>query len=104
MKSKRRLLGFAGVLIVLLIAACNIEDGNWKIGTVIVTNKSNRDFVGMVWTEEKELFNGRIRAWNTRTFFVSNGLVVHTEFESTNGGKSSPSGRVSNYRTLILDL
>jgi len=104
MKNNRCLLGFAGVLIIILMVACNVENDSWKGGTVIVTNNTNRDFVGRVWTDEKELFNGRIRAWNTRTFFVSDGITVYTDFECSNGNKSNPYGSVANYRTLILDL
>jgi arginine decarboxylase-like protein len=77
---------------------------DWKDGTVIITNNTNRDFTGRVWTDTKELYNGRIHAWGTKLFHVSEEGTVYTDFESSNGGKSNPSGYVSRNRTLILDL
>ena len=55
-------------------------------------------------TDSKELFNGKIRAWNARSFHVSEDCTVYTDFESASGNKSNPSGSVSGSRTLILDL
>ena len=98
--SKSRLV-FLTVLIVLFMTSCAIDLDE---GTVIITNNSNKDFNGKVWTDIEELFNGRIRAWNTKSFRVSDGSTVYTDFETTNGSKSNPSGRVSRNRTLILDL
>ena len=73
-------------------------------GTVIITNNTNKEYSGRVWTDSEELYNGRIRAWNSKTFFVSKDDSVYTDFESNGGGKSSPSGYVSRGGTLILDL
>jgi hypothetical protein len=101
MKNKRGLLIVAAALIALFMAACSLD---MEGGTVIVTNNSNRDFYGRVWTDSKELYNGKIRAWNSKSFRVSEEGTVYTDFESGNGGKSNPSGYVSRNRTLILDL
>jgi len=80
--------------------ACSALEG----GTVIITNNSNKEYTGRVWTDSKVLFNGRIRAWNIKSFYVSEDCNVYTDFESGNGGKSNPSGHVSGSGTLILDL
>ena len=88
------------IVVLLLITAC----GNMEGGTVIINNNSKKEFTGRVWTDSKELFNGKIRAWNARSFHVSEDCTVYTDFESASGNKSNPSGSVSGSRTLILDL
>jgi len=101
MKKHQCVLASLAVLFSLFMAAsCGTLEG----GTVIITNNTNKEYVGRVWTDSKELYNGRIRAWNAKTFFVSKDDSVYTDFESAGGGKSSPSGHVSRGRTLILDL
>ena len=100
MKTSRCFFIFTAALIGLLMAAC----GNLEGGTVIITNYSNKEYIGRVWTDSKELFSGRIRAWNARSFYVSEDVTVYTDFESGSGNKSNPSGSVSGSRTLILDL
>jgi len=100
------LAAFLTVLLVLLITGCvvHVSDSAYDGGTVVVTNNSNKSFKGMVWTDSKELFNGTIRAWKTKSFRISDDCTVYTNFESDNGGVSSPSGYVSKGRVLILDL
>ena len=101
MKKHKWVLASLAVLFSLFMAAsCGTLEG----GTVIITNNTNKEYVGRVWTDSKELYNGRIRAWNAKTFFVSKDDSVYTDFKSDDGGKSSPSGHVSRGRTLILDL
>ena len=101
MKSNWYLLIVLAILIVLFATACRLDlDG----GTVIITNSSNKDFNGRVWTDTKELYNGRVHAWNSKSFHVFEEGTVYTDFESSNGGNSNPSGYVSRGRTLILDL
>jgi hypothetical protein len=73
-------------------------------GYVIITNNSNKEFTGRVWTDSKELYNGKIRAWNSKSFHVSEEGTVYTDFESGNGSKSTPSGYISRNQMLILDL
>ena len=92
---------FVAVLIVLFMTSCTLDLDE---GTVIITNNPNRNFHGRVWTDAEDLFNGRIRAWNTKSFRVFDGSIVYTDFETTDGIKSNPSGRVSRNRTLILNL
>ena len=106
MKINRILAAFLVVFLAWFVIGCavNVPENTFDGGTVIVTNNSNKNFKGTVWTASKELFNGTIRAWNTKTFRVPEESYVYTDFESDNGGKSSPSGYVSRYRTLILDL
>jgi len=102
---KRKILLVVTFSIVLVtvtgLSGCDIDKCG---GTVLVTNNSNKSFKGKVWTDSHELFDGTIRAWNTKTFHVSEECTVYTYFESDNGGKSNPSGYVSRYRTLVLDL
>jgi len=88
---------------VMGLGSCRI-DIDTSGGTVVITNNSNKSFSGRVWTDSYELFNGTIRAWKTKMFHVSEECTVYTYFESDNGGKSNPSGRVSKHRTLVLDL
>ena len=83
-----------------MMASCSNLEG----GTVIITNNTNKEYSGRIWTDSEELYNGRIRAWNAKTFYVSKDYSVYTDFESNDGGKSSPSGYVSRGGTLILDL
>jgi hypothetical protein len=106
MKINRIFATFLVILLVWFVIGCvvNVPESESEGGTVIVTNNSNKSFKGAVWTDSKELFNGTIRAWNAKTFRVSEECRVYTDFESDNGGKSSPSGYVSRYKTLILDL
>jgi hypothetical protein len=94
------LVSLAVLFSLFMMASCGTLEG----GTVIITNNTNKEYFGRVWTDSKELYNGRIRAWNVKTFFVSKDDSVYTDFESDDGGKSSPSGHVSRGRTLILDL
>ena len=101
MKNNRCFLLVLAILFALFMAAC-ASDGEG--GTVIITNNTNRDFVGRIWTDTNELYNGRIHAWNSKLFHVSEEGTVYTDFESSNGGKSNPSGYISRNRTLILDL
>jgi hypothetical protein len=91
-------LSFLAILL-LMAGCCNLEGG-----TVIITNNSNREYTGRVWTDTHELFNGTIRSWRTKTFFVSENINVYTDFESSNGNSSNPSGYVSRGVSLILDL
>ena len=83
-----------------MMASCSNLEG----GTVIITNNTNKEYVGRVWTDSQELYNGKISAWNAKTFFVSKDNSVYTDFESSDGSKSSPSGYVSRARMLILEL
>ena len=99
-KHKRVLVSLAVLFSLFMTASCCSLEG----GTVIITNNTNKEYVGRVWTDSKELYNGRIRAWNAKTFFVSKDDSVYTDFESNDGGKSSPSGYVSRGRTLIIEL
>ena len=101
MKKNRCFLLVLAILIAIFITACAVD---WEDGTVIITNNTNRDFIGRVWTDSKELYNGRIHAWNSKLVHVSEEGTVYTDFESSNGGKSNPSGYISKNRTLILDL
>ena len=101
MKNNRWYLFFFAVLIALFMTACRLDLDE---GLVIITNNSNRDFNGRVWTASKELYSGKIRAWNSKSFRVFDEGTVYTDFESSNGGKSNPSGYVSRGNTLILDL
>ena len=94
------LVSLAVLFSLFMTASCGSLEG----GTVIITNNTNKEYVGRVWTDSEELYNGRISAWNAKTFFVSKDDSVYTDFESNDGGKSSPSGYVSRGRTLILDL
>jgi len=91
------------LMIVIGLGSCHV-DVDADDGTVLITNNSNRSFKGKVWTDSHELFDGTIRAWHTKSFHVSDECTVYTSFESDDGGKSSPSGRVSRHRTLVLDL
>jgi len=101
MKKHKWVLASLAVLFSLFMAAsCSNLEG----GTVIITNNTNKDYVGRVWTDSQELYNGRISAWNAKTFFVSKDNSVYTDFESSDGNKSSPSGYVSRARTLIIEL
>ena len=101
MKSNMYFLIVLAILIAVFMTACTLDlDG----GSVIITNNSNKTFNGRVWTDSGELYNGRIRAWNSKSFRVFEEGTVYTDFESSNGGKSNPSGYVSRGRTLILDL
>ena len=90
----------------LMLASCTlvISDRDFEGGTVVIANNSDEIFVGRVWTDSKELYNGKIRAWSSKTFKVSVEKTVYAEFESANGITSNPSGYVSGGRTLILDL
>ena len=101
MKSNRYFLPVLVILIAAFMMACTSD---WEGGTIIITNNTKRDFVGRVWTDTKELYNGRIHAWHSKLFHVYEEGTVYTDFESGNGGKSNPSGYVSRNRTLILDL
>ena len=101
MKHNRSFLLVLAILIAIFMASCTTD---WADGIVIITNNTNRDFVGRVWTDTKELYNGRIHAWGTKLFHVSEEGTVYTDFESSNGGKSNPSGYISRNRTLVLDL
>jgi len=105
MRKMRFLAVFGMVLLALLISSCvvNVPDSAYYGGTVIVKNNSNKSFRGTVRTDSRELFNGTIRAWNSKTFRIDEG-TVYTDFESDNGGVSNPSGYVSKGRVLILDL
>ena len=99
MKKNGRFLIFLVVLIALLVAGCTLDEG-----TVIITNNSKKDFYGRAWTDTEELYKGSIHAWNSKFFNVPFGVLVYTDFESSDGDKSNPSGRVTKNRTLILDL
>ena len=101
MENKRCFLLVLAILIAIFITACSLD---WEGGTVIITNNTNRDFNGRVWTDTKEFYNGRIHAWDSKIFLISEEGTVYTDFESSNGGKSNPSGYISRNRTLILDL
>jgi len=97
------------LMIVIGLGSCHVHidtdtDRDRDRGNVVITNNSNKSFKGKVWTDSYEIFNGTIRAWHTKSFCVSDGCTVYTDFESDNGGKSNPSGRVSRHRTLVLDL
>ena len=99
------LVSLAVLFSLFMTASCgSLEGGTVKGGTVIITNNTNKEYTGRVWTDSEELYNGRIRAWNAKTFFVSKDDSVYTDFESNDGNKSSPSGHVSRGRTLILEL
>jgi hypothetical protein len=98
MKNYKIILVFL-VTLLLMVGCSNLEGGS-----VIITNNSNREYTGRIWTDSQELFNGTIRSWRTRTFFVSENINVYTDFESSNGNRSSPSGYVSRGVSLILDL
>jgi hypothetical protein len=100
MKRRRWSFVFLTALIIFILSACGNLDG----GNVIITNNSNKEFYGRIWTDNVELYNGRIRAWNSKYFSVSEEGKVYTDFESSNGDKSNPSGYVLKNRTLILDL
>jgi len=100
MKIKRCFLFILVVLIISILTACSTIEG----GNVIITNNSNKEYVGRVWTDSNELFNGRIRAWNSKVFYVNENKMVYTDFESVDDNKSSQSGFVSRGRSLILDL
>jgi len=101
MKKHKWILAYLAVLFSLFMtSSCSNLEG----GTVIITNNTNKEYVGRVWTDSEELYNGRISAWNAKTFFVSKDNNVYTDFESGDGVKSSPSGYVSRARTLILGL
>ena len=106
MKSKGILSTILMVLLAWFVTSCvvDVPESVFDGGTVIITNNSNRSFNGTVWTDSTELFNGTIRAWNSKTFRLFENGRVYTEFESSNGGKSRPSGYVSRGRLLILDL
>ena len=99
MKNNRWVFAVWMVLIIVCMASCSLDGG-----TIIITNNSNREYYGRVWTDSKEIYHGRIRAWNSKSFYVSGEANVHTDFETGNGGKSNPSGYISGGRTLILDL
>jgi len=101
LKNNKFIFIVLAILIAWFMTACTT---GWEDGTVIIVNNTNRDFVGRVWTDTKELYNGRIHAWGTKLFHVSEEGTVYTDFESSNGGKSNPSGYISRNRTLILDL
>jgi len=94
------------VLFALLACGCsvNVPESYLDGGTVIISNQSNKRFNGTVRTDSQQLFKGTIRAWNSKSFRVSEDSNVYTHFESGNGGTSSPSGYVSRGRTLVLDL
>jgi hypothetical protein len=94
------LVSLAVLFSLFMTASCGSLDG----GTVIITNNTNKEYAGRVWTDSEELYNGRIRAWNAKTFLVSKDDSVYTDFESNDGDKSSPSGYVSRGRTLIIEL
>jgi len=106
MRNNGLFLVVLAVLFALLVSGCsvNVPESYLDGGTVIITNQSNKSFNGTVWTDSQELFNGTIHAWNSKSFRVSEDGNVYTDFESGNGGTSSPSGYVSRGRTLILDL
>ena len=94
------------VCVLLLVAFClvNCSSSSLTGGTVIITNNSSESFSGKIWTDSKELFNGTIRSWNSKSFYISDDCNVYTDFESDNGEKYNPSGHVSGGRSLILDL
>ncbi len=106
MRNKGLFLVVLAVLFALSVNGCsvNVPESYYNGGTVIITNHSSKSFSGTVWTDSQELFNGTIRAWNSKTFHVPEESSVYTHFKSGNGNTSSPSGYVSSGRTLVLDL
>ena len=109
---KRKIFGFAAFIIVLMsvlaFSSCHIEyhgDNSKDECRVIVRNNSSRDYCGTVWTEKKELFDGTIRAWSSKTFYVSDDCTVYTYFKSTCGSYNAyPKGKANSHKTLILEL
>jgi hypothetical protein len=94
------------VLLALFVSACTVvvPHSVFEGGTVIITNNSNKNFSGSVWTDSRELYNGKIHAWDSKSFRVTEEGVVYTDFRSANGSKSNPSGYVSHGSSLVLDL
>ena len=97
----------AVLAIVIGLSGCNIEinsNDNDNDCAVKVRNNSSRSYSGLVWADGEKLFDGRINAWESRTFYVRENCRVYTFFESDCGRFSSPSGKAKTHKTLVLEL
>ena len=97
---------FVAVLLALFASSCtiNFPEGEFDGGTVVITNNSNRNFKGTVWTDSGKIFSGTIRAGDSKVFCVPEEGKVYPRFECSNGCTSSPSGYASEDSVLILEL
>jgi hypothetical protein len=107
MNKRRLFLAVSAIFIALLMTGCKIvvsDDVYDDRGTVIIENNTNKRFEGAVWTDTKDLFDGTIRAGQSKTFHVYRNCTVYTDFETSDGHRSNPSGYVKKGRTLVLEL
>jgi hypothetical protein len=107
MNKKRLFFTVSAVFIVLLMTGCKVVVSDHEYddrGTIIIKNNTDKCFNGTVWADSRQLFNGTIHAWKSKSFHVHDNCYVHADFESDDGCRSRPSGYVKRDRTLVLEL
>ena len=91
--------------IVIGFSGCDIDiNTHHDECDVRVKNNSGRTYTGKVWTNDEKLYDGRLKPWESRTFYVKEDSRVYTFFESDCGRFSSPSGKAKTHKTLVLEL
>jgi hypothetical protein len=107
MNKKRLFLIISAIFVVLSMTGCKIvvsDDDYDDGGTIIIENNSSKCFEGSVWTDSRDLFDGTIHAWQSKSFHVHKNCTVYADFVSDDGYRSKSSGHVKKGRTLVLEL